>query len=364
VTDPGQPPDVGAADELGHVADAAPRSTRRKVVGVVIRLVVTFAALAVSAVVLSGIFEDLDWDLVTSSLRSLDDAQRLSLFLGLGLVIAAQGLVTAATVPGLPVRRGVLAYLAPSAIASVIPGPSDLPLKYRMFESWGLSPSEAGLSVAASGIFSIGTKLVLPLLALVVSLLASVTLASGVSGTIVIAGVILAVLIAVSTLVLGSARFTRAVGRWLDAPWRAALRMLRRDHQSLADVLTNARETALQAIAARWQMGLWGAFVSSAAQVGLMLMAVRFMGVPEDSLDTAGVFVAFGVVQGLTVVPITAGNVGVSETAWIALLGAIAGPEYINQISAAVIVYRLLTWILIIPLGGIAAIAWRRSVRS
>jgi hypothetical protein len=44
-------------------------------------------------------------------------------------------------------------------------------------------------------------------------------------------------------------------------------------------------------------------------------------------------------------------------------MGAMAGSEYINQISAAVIVYRVLTWILIIPLGGIASILWRRGLR-
>jgi hypothetical protein len=350
-------------DDPALLPDAPPRSTRRRVISIVIRLVITVAALAISAVVLAGIFDDLDWDLVWSSVRSLDDAQRLALLMGLGLVIAAQGVVTSATVPGLPVRRGVLAYLAPTAVASVIPGPSDLPLKYRMYASWGRSPSESALSVAASGIFSIGTKLVLPLLAVIVATISSVELTDGVNRTILLAGVILAVAIGLSVLVLGSARVTHSIAHWLDAPWAVVLRMLRKDARPLADVLSGARERALEAISARWQMGLWGAFIASAAQVALMLMAVRFMGVPETAIPAAGVFVAFGVVQGLTVIPITAGNVGVSETAWITLMGAMAGTEYINQISAAVIVYRMLTWILLIPLGGAAAIVWRRGLR-
>ncbi len=350
-------------EELEVEVESAPRSTRRRVVGIVVRLAVTVGALAISGIVLAGIFDDLDWDLVWTSVRGLDDAQRLSLLMGLGLVIAAQGVVTSATVPGLPVRRAVLAYLAPTAVASVIPGPSDLPLKYRMYASWGRSPSESALSVAASGIFSIGTKLVLPLLAVIVATISSVELTDGVNRTIVLAGVILAAAIGLSVLVLGSARVMHSIAHWLDAPWNVVLRMLRKESRPLADVLSGARERALEAISARWQMGLWGAFIASAAQVALMLMAVRFMGVPEEALPAAGVFVAFGVVQGLTVVPITAGNVGVSETAWITLMGAMAGSEYINQISAAVIVYRVLTWILIIPLGGIASILWRRGLR-
>ena len=70
------------------------------------------------------------------------------------LWIGAQGLLTASLVPGLAVRHGVVAFLGPAAITSVVPGPSDLPIRYQMLTSWGRSPGEATLSVAAGGIFS------------------------------------------------------------------------------------------------------------------------------------------------------------------------------------------------------------------
>ena len=59
----------------------------------------------------------------------------------------------------------------------------------------------------------------------------------------------------------------------------------------------------------------------------------------------------FALVQGLTVIPISAGDAGVSEVAYIGLLTAAAGSEYVNEISAAVLIFRVLTWLLIIPVG-------------
>ena len=61
----------------------------------------------------------------------------------------------------------MLAYLAPAAVTALVPGPSDLPLRYRMLTSWGSGGSEATLALAASGLFSVGIKLVLPVIAAV-----------------------------------------------------------------------------------------------------------------------------------------------------------------------------------------------------
>lgn len=347
--------------EHGEGADDV-EASRPRLGSIVVRVGITAVALAVAIAVLTNAFDDLDWSAVWSALRGLSDAERFALVAGAGLVIAAQGLVTASTIPGLPVRRGILAYLVPAAVASVVPGPSDLPVRYRMYASWGYSPADSGLAVTASGIFSIGTKLVMPVLAVVVALVGGIRLGDGVSGTIVAAIAVLFVLVVATSVVLGSPRLTSAVGDWLQAPWDVAARLLSKERSSLSDTLDGARERAVGLLQDRWQIAVWASFLHSAAQVGLMVLAVRFMGIPEDDLGTTQVFVAFGIVQGLTVLPLTAGNVGVSETAWIALMGAMAGGSYVNQVTAAVLVFRLLTWLAIIPLGAIGWVVWRRGV--
>ena len=101
------------------------------------RFVITVAALALSAFVLANVFDDLDPQAIGDSFRSLTDAEWLALGLGWMAMITAQGFQTAALVPKLPVRQGIQAYLGPAAVSSVIPGPSDLPVRYSMFMSWG-----------------------------------------------------------------------------------------------------------------------------------------------------------------------------------------------------------------------------------
>jgi uncharacterized membrane protein YbhN (UPF0104 family) len=63
-------------------------------------------------------------------------------------------------------------------------------------------------------------------------------------------------------------------------------------------------------------------------------------------------------------VPITAGNVGVSETTLIAMMTAVSGSEWVNEVTAGVLIFRLLTWIILIPIGLGALAIWRYGTRQ
>ena len=52
-----------------------------------------------------------------------------------------------------------------------------------------------------------------------------------------------------------------------------------------------------------------------------------------------------------------------AEAAYVALLTAASSTDLAAEIAAAAIIYRLLTWVIIIPLGGIAWLWWARSRR-
>jgi uncharacterized membrane protein YbhN (UPF0104 family) len=45
------------------------------------------------------------------------------------------------------------------------------------------------------------------------------------------------------------------------------------------------------------------------------------------------------------------------------MLAPIAGDAYVNQVAAGVLIYRLLTWILLIPVGLVALGGWRLQQR-
>ena len=103
-------------------------------------------------------------------------------------------------------------------------------------------------------------------------------------------------------------------------------------------------------------------------RVALFVMCIRFAGVPEEAAGWPAIFCVWAIVRGLTLIPIMPGNAGVSELAFVGMLTPIAGTEYVNQVTAGVLIFRLLTWLLLIPAGGVAVGLWQlglqRSSRS
>ena len=329
------------------------------------RLLLSVAALAVAGFVLAHVFDELDPAEVWRTLRSLQDAEVVGIASVWMLMLGAQGLLTASLIDGLPVRQGIVAFLGPAALAMVIPGPSDLPLRYRMLVSWGCSSREAGLAIAAGGVFSIGTKLVLPLLAGATLLVADVPVA-GVGRIIVAATLFLGIGVASAVIILGSAERTAAVSRGLLEPiWRITLRLLRRrrEETALVDRLLEARAEALGVLERRWPLAAWASFLTALATASLLLLCLRAVDLRAEDIRWTGAFVVFALVQGITVVPVTAGNAGVAEVGYVTLLTTLAGPGSVNRVTAAVILFRALTWLLLIPAGAIALAVWRVGLR-
>jgi hypothetical protein len=364
-------PEAGEHDEVpGGVAigvpvddDGIPIAPKRSVRKIVFRVVFVVGALALSFWILARTFSDLSWTEIKEAATSLDDAEMISLASMWILWVGAQGLLTASMVPGLPVRRGVVAYLGPASITSVVPGPSDLPVRFQMLTSWGRTTGEATLAVAAGGIFSIGVKLALPVIA-AVGLVISDAPIEGTLRTVVIISLIVGLGVAVLAVVLGSEKRTEQAGRLIAPVWGWVLRLLRKpEPPDLPARMVAARSSAVQTLHDRWLVATWATTLTAATKFALLLMCLRFTGVSDEVLPWTQVFVVFALVQGLTVFPITAGDAGVSEIAYIGMLTAAAGEEWVNQITAAILIFRILTWLLIIPVGLGVLGFWRHQVR-
>ncbi len=343
--------------------DALPTSPPRSIRKIVMRIVFVVGALVLSFWVLARTFDDLDLAEIRSAVASLNDAELLSLGSMWLLWIGAQGLLTASLVPGLAVRHGVVAFLGPASITSVVPGPSDLPIRYQMLTSWGRTTGEATLAVAAGGIFSIGVKLALPVIA-ALGLVISDAPISGTLRTVVVICLLVGLGVAVLSVVLGSEKRTEQAGRLIEPIWARVLRMLRKPEPAdLTARMVAARADAVGTLHDRWLVASWATMLTAATKFALLLMTLRFIGVDDDVLPWTQVFVVFALVQGLTVFPITAGDAGVSEIAYIGMLTAAAGQEWVNQITAAILIFRILTWLLIIPVGLAVLGFWRHQLR-
>jgi uncharacterized membrane protein YbhN (UPF0104 family) len=342
-----------------------PKFNVRTVLKIALRIGIAVAAVAISMFVLFGIFDDLDFDEIRAAINQLSDAEWIALFFGWLIWIGAQGLQTASLVTAMPARRGVLAFLGPSAVSSVIPGPSDLPVRYSMYQSWGIAPGDAATAVAASGIFSVGSQLALPAFAGVAIFLGSVQI-EGFLTIIVATTLVLAVVIILCAFVLGSEKRTRWAGEKLDPLWRRLMRMAHKDppEENLGELLETRRAASFDYLSDKWLATSGATILTIAAKCSLLIMSLRFVGIPETALGWAAIFAVFALVAGLTIVPITPGSAGVAEIALVGMLAPIAGSEYVNEVAAGVLLYRMLTWILVIPAGLGALGIWRYGQRG
>ena len=94
----------------------------------------------------------------------------------------------------------------------------------------------------------------------------------------------------------------------------------------------------------------------------ILLVSVRVVGIGSDELDWVAIFAAFAMVQLLTSVPITPSGLGVAEAAYVTLLAAGAASGFIDEVTAAAIIYRVFSWLIVIPLGGVAWLWWSRRL--
>ncbi len=350
-----EPPD-GLTDEISP----ATSFDRKTVAKVALRIGVAVGAIAISTFALSSIFNDLDLGEIKDALGRLSDAEWLALVFGWVLWVGAQGLQTASLVHAMPARRGVLAYLGPSAVASVIPGPSDLPVRYSMYQSWGVPSNEAGTAVAASGVFSVGSQLALPALAGVLIFFGDIEL-KGFMNVVVGATLGLAVAIVGIVFILGSESRVRRVASWLEPLWARGHRLLRKGtpDRSLAEVVVDQRTLSLDHLQDKWLKTTAATVLTIAMKSSLLVMALRFVGIPESDLTWSAIFAVFALVAGLTVVPITPGSAGVAEFGYVGMLTPLAGDEFVNEVAAGVLLFRLLTWILLIPTGLACLGVWK-----
>jgi putative heme transporter len=270
-------------------------------------------------------------------------------------------LLMVATTPGLTLPQAAVAAEASTAVSNTIPGGSavGIGMTYAMFESWGFSRSRSSVSLTVTGLWNNYAKLAMPVFAL--TLLALQGEPSGgrlVAGLLGVAGLIGAVLVLV--LLLHSDDTARRVGLVAERLAAWPLRVLRRPSASGWDKATvKFRSRTARLLRARWHWISLATLVSHLSLYLVLLLALRDVGVSNDDVSWAQVLAVFAFARLLTAIPFTPGGLGVVELALITGLSAAGGAR--SEVTAAVLVFRALTYVLPIPLGVAAYVFWRRN---
>jgi uncharacterized protein (TIRG00374 family) len=253
--------------------------------------------------------------------------------------------------------------LGSNAVANTLPagGALAMGVSWAMLSSWGVSMAEYVLYTLVSGIWNVFARLGLPVLALLVL----ATAARPGAGLVAAAAVGLALLAAMAaglSLLMRSESFAVRAGRALQPVLAIACRVVRRPASfDIPGSLLGFRDRASALMAARgWR--ITAATAASNLTLWLVLLAcLRGLGLSQAQVSWQTSLAAFAFVRLLTVLPVTPGGLGITELGLIGILAADAGHQSSAQVTAAVLLYRAVTYLPPIPLGAIACLTWRHA---
>jgi putative heme transporter len=264
--------------------------------------------------------------------------------------------------PGLSYRQAMKITQTSTAVANTLPGGAALGagLQSAMYISYGFLPKDIAISLALTGTWNTFVKLAMPIIALLLLALSGGVggglFASSMVGLLVLIGTIL-----VFVIILRSEQGAFAIGRAVGVLLSKLAPLTRRPPKGdWGAIIAEFRHRTVALLRTCWAQLTVATIVSHVTLYILLLLTLRHVGVSNDEVTWQEVLAAFAFVRLLSAIPITPGGVGVVELGLTATLVTAGGDE--AQVVAAVLVFRLLTFVLPIPVGAISYFLWQREV--
>jgi putative heme transporter len=279
--------------------------------------------------------------------------------------MASTWFMICAVLPSIRLREAAVVNLGSNAVANTLPagGALAMGVSWAMLSSWGVGTAQYVLYTLVSGVWNVFARLGLPVLALLV-LTTAARPGGGLIAAAAVGLLLLAAMAAGLALLVRSEAFAFRAGRVLQYAAVTACRLIRR--RATFDVpgsLLGFRRQAGALIAARgWRITL----TTAAANLTLwlvLLACLRGVGLSQAQVSWQTSLAAYAFVRLLTVLPITPGGLGITELGLIGILADGAGHQAIARVTAAVLLYRAVTYLPPIPLGAVACLAWRYTPR-
>jgi uncharacterized protein (TIRG00374 family) len=339
-------PEASTASGGGH-------STRRRVISGLVSLVV------VVGIFVYAIPKIADYGQVWTTIRTLTPLEIGTLVGATIFNLFTYWFANMAALPGLKLRQAAVLTQTTTTVANTVPagGAVALGLTYQILRSWGFTGSAIALYIGVTGIWNIFTKLALPVLSIVV-----LALTGGGGGAYLIAAligvVVLTVAVVLLALVFWKESFARRVGDRLGRILSWFRRLARREPiTDGADRASSFRADTVALVHRRWIPITLTTVISHLALFLVLLLSLRHVGISEVEVSASEVFAVFAFGRLLTALPITPGGLGLIELGYIGGLVAAGGAK--PQVVAAVLLFRVLTYGVQIPLGAFTYMIWR-----
>jgi uncharacterized protein (TIRG00374 family) len=274
--------------------------------------------------------------------------------------VATYGPPWMAALPGLGYRQSMVLTQTSTALSVAVPGGDAVGIaaSYAMLRGWGFRRDAVAVAVVVTGVWNQIVNVVLPVLALALLLLSG-----GSSPLLLTAGLVgigaIVALAGALVMVLRGEPQARGIGERAQRVANRALKAVRRPaHTGWGEAMVRFRRQTIDLLARRWAAITVAQFAGHLAVFGVFIVALRATGVGSGEVTWIEALAAWGLIRLLTAVPVTPGGIGIVELGLAtALVGFGAGNA---QAVAAVLLYRVLTVVPTVVLGGLLGLTWRR----
>jgi uncharacterized protein (TIRG00374 family) len=247
------------------------------------------------------------------------------------------------------------AQLSGNTVGRIVPGGGATATAFAisMLRRAGVEVGQAAAALAASSSLQLGTTLALPLLALP-AILGGAPVSRSLATSAYLGAVVLLLLIVAGVLAFTVDRPLGLAGRGIEWVLNKTIRR-RRKITDLPKKLLAERDFVRTTIGHRWKAALLAAVGNTGFDYLALLCALRAVGAhPRPSL----VVLAYAGAELLALIPLTPGGLGFVEAGLVGTLTLAGVPA--QDALLATLTYRLVSYWLPIPAGGVAYVAFRR----
>ncbi|MGI9614466.1 MAG: lysylphosphatidylglycerol synthase transmembrane domain-containing protein [Acidimicrobiales bacterium] len=248
----------------------------------------------------------------------------------------------------------ITSHLAANAVGRLVPGgaATSTAVQYRLLRVAGIDPSSVASALATTGLFQIAVMTAIPVVALPAVMLGGATSPTLLNGA-MIGATVFVLLFVVVGFVLRRDWPLGVVGTAID---RLSQRVLRRPEPArpTADRLLEQRDGLLASLHERWIRASLLAVARATCDFMSLMAAVAAFGIEARP---ALVLLAFASSQLFGLVPLTPGGLGFVEAGLTGTL-ALAGLSPAEAVVVTML-YRLFSFWVPVPLGGIAGVVHR-----
>ncbi|MFD1825739.1 hypothetical protein [Mumia zhuanghuii] len=338
-------------DGVGDTADPSQPRWRRTV-----RTVGPWILTALILVVLVTLAQGLEWAEVWETLTTLHWWQLAVLVLGLLMRQLLNCLPLVWFIDGCSVPRAFQNDQASAVMYAVAPPPADYVTRMAMFGSWGIALPAATAGAVMNTLSFYVIRFGAPLLGVLVMIVTGMYDSAEIVPALLSALISVAILLAI-WLGFRDERLAASIGGWAA---RVVGRFKRGiDIDAWRDSVVAFRHAAYRRVSSALPRSLLALVAMVVVDAGLIVLSIRFVGVPADQLSAVPVLTAFLVAYPLTALFFS--GLGVLDAVVIAtLLYHVDVDRSLEpELVAAFLIWRVISLGVPLVLGALSLIAWK-----